>query len=983
MEQNPAYPDALKDAEAILLGMRRQALGRRTPVSDEHPLVGFAVSGGGIRSATFCLGVFQSLAAKRLLGKIDYLSSVSGGGYFASFLGRLFSRDEIKNVTEVEDIITFKTSTGPRATSPDTWKDGVFRWLRENGRYLAPRGAGDLLFDIAVALRNWIAVLLVICTSMFGIFLFLQLLRAPAEGIDLIRQMTTAISGKWLWWSPYALLAGLFFFVGVLPSGVAYWFLEPKTWVWVLAGTLLVIVGVIAFATPPTPRRLAIEVAVVLSAVLTVIYWLAGLLVAQVALRRERDEDPPQEGSHEDDWIMAGYPTRRARNIMSNWLKLWLVWMGAISALALVDSIGQTLYAVGFLENAHPGRAIFAVIYGALVFIAPAAKWIFASFGQKAGSKRPALSLQLIGTIGALVVFLPLLIRLDMLAHGVARDWCFPSHVPPVIVETFSKSASAHSDGSCTFNCGEQSFEVTPGRTSQGSPPQVPPSSDIHTPRLVEAFIVVLLITLALARTRPFLNRSSLATLYGARLKRAYLGASNKNRYPTSRLREEKLGDDIDQEVYWPAVGIAPGSPIPDPLSEDQKTTPYAKGAPLHIVNVTFNETINPQSQVEQADRKGLELAVGPAGLSASVYHHVIFDISAPPPKSKKQPPRGLMYEKVTVKPDDGFRIFDYPDNSGKRPYVGEQLSLGDWTAVSGAAFATGLGFRTSLSLSLLAGFFNIRLGYWWDSGVNPRSRRELDGTAKPGSLAMLLHNIFMVQDFLADEFLARFHGTARRQWYLTDGGHFENMGAYELIRRRVKMMVVIDAEADSDYTFEGIANLVRKARLDFGAEITFLSEDKLNTTVDPQVRRHFGTLEQLRRGTWSSQPVTDPARDVAPAKASRRMKRLSVAESSQALSLAHAALARVTYIDTPTAPPSTLLLIKPTLIGDESADVHRYHSDHPEFPHETTADQFFDEAQWESYRKLGEHIGNKIFAQITPSERHFAPCQFIGLEKT
>jgi hypothetical protein len=58
------------------------------------------------------------------------------------------------------------------------------------------------------------------------------------------------------------------------------------------------------------------------------------------------------------------------------------------------------------------------------------------------------------------------------------------------------------------------------------------------------------------------------------------------------------------------------------------------------------------------------------------------------------------------------------------------------------------------------------------------------------------------------------------------------------------------------------------------------------------------------------------------------------------------------------------LLYLKATLTGDEPSDVRNYHASHPEFPHEATADQFFDEAQWESYRKLGEHISSPVFAE-------------------
>src|SRR5262245_28343313 len=92
---------------------------------------GLALSGGGIRSATFCLGVIKSLAKNGLLTRFDYLSTVSGGGYAGSALGRLFQSvgDPVKVQTELAK------------------DDRLFWWwLRKNGRYLFPAGLRDALF---------------------------------------------------------------------------------------------------------------------------------------------------------------------------------------------------------------------------------------------------------------------------------------------------------------------------------------------------------------------------------------------------------------------------------------------------------------------------------------------------------------------------------------------------------------------------------------------------------------------------------------------------------------------------------------------------------------------------------------------------------------------------------------------------------------------------------------------------------------------
>jgi hypothetical protein len=192
------------------------------------------------------------------------------------------------------------------------------------------------------------------------------------------------------------------------------------------------------------------------------------------------------------------------------------------------------------------------------------------------------------------------------------------------------------------------------------------------------------------------------------------------------------------------------------------------------------------------------------------------------------------------------------------------------------------------------------------------------------------------VQSYLFRELFARFPGTSRELWYLSDGGHFENLGAYELIRRRVGRIVIVDAEADPDYRCESLSYLVRKARIDFGATITF-EQDEANRP------RFTGSLEELRRGAW--------------AKSEHDAWTLEAA-APEGLSRTHAALARVTYAD---GSEGSLLYVKPTLIGDEPLDLRQYHRDHPSFPHEPTRDQFFDEAQWESYRRLGELIGERL----------------------
>jgi hypothetical protein len=434
-----------------------------------------------------------------------------------------------------------------------------------------------------------------------------------------------------------------------------------------------------------------------------------------------------------------------------------------------------------------------------------------------------------------------------------------------------------------------------------------------------------------------FANDSSDQALYGARLVRAYLGASNEVRQHSpngARVTDPMDGDDLTLAEY----------------------TPERHGGPLHLINVTLNETVAGESQIEHRDRKGLALAAGPAGLSAGVRHHALWGgtlqsrdptVVVPIP----HPPNTGRYHALA----DGI-IGQAPDGRvtyGSHPVEG--LSLGRWAAISGAAVAPGLGSRTSLAVSALLTFFNVRLGYWWDTHVEPSTRAD---RVDPAShLGEWLARQFPVQTHLVYELLSRFHGPNRRRWYLSDGGHFENTAAYELIRRRVPFIIVCDCGQDADFAFTDVANLVRKARTDFRVEIRFLDRDALDQTVDPALRPYLGTPADFR--PWQARRRA--------AGTDRR---------------AYAMLAEVRDIGLPPteAPHARILFVKPVLCGSEPEDILNYAGANPDFPQQSTADQYFDEAQWESYRRLGEEIGLALLAPAG-SQRAWAPRQSMAAD--
>jgi len=182
----------------------------------------------------------------------------------------------------------------------------------------------------------------------------------------------------------------------------------------------------------------------------------------------------------------------------------------------------------------------------------------------------------------------------------------------------------------------------------------------------------------------------------------------------------------------------------------------------------------------------------------------------------------------------------------------------------------------------------------------------------------------------LGCEALASFSGPTRRWWYLSDGGHFENTGVYALLRREVEFIVLADCGADPDFEFADLENLVRKARIDFDAEIEMYTRDEAAGLVCPT---------DAEVSILSPQDMADNA------------------------SVRGVLMARICYhrSDPARRKFGTLLIVKPNLHQALDNDLLAYARRNPTFPQQSTADQFFDEAQWESYHRLGEDFGRSL----------------------
>ncbi|HUR59870.1 MAG TPA: hypothetical protein VM029_19270, partial [Opitutaceae bacterium] len=818
-------------------------------------------------------------------------------------------------------------------------------FLRENGRFLAPNGAGDAWAAAVVHVRNWLSMLVVIGTLSLAMFAAgealkqaLNLVEAGWGGstpenagfgpVTLSWVYASAESGVEIAWSPFWRFAKWALLLGALPFALAYWLVFPiASWpskaFWLPPAALAYIVLMLPNAETMLPNLVRQRPWA----------WCIGLiLVIDCCLwadYKQRRHARSTVVTHPTGAIVFAIVTLIFAALLAGpagWFERTqsvAAWPQQWFALLLVMAMWHVIVLF------PPRRAESAAVDGH--WMRMAATFEDADFAAARSGVTKWLTR---ATAAALVIAVYAI--LDTLAqtlaahgHAVAK-WAW-TLVSPTALVTFMQSLAPKlladdkeetSSGLVTkillwVGAGVMLTGALIGLAvaarlwaldlaGPGLGAVLHGQPDVAAwAKITGAAAGLLILSMILGDRMEFVNLSSLHQLYSARLARAYLGASNPNRRKQKnwQVTETVTGDQIEYSDYQP----------------------HANGGPLHFINVTVNETVSGRSNIEQRDRKGFSFAVGPAGLSVRRTDHALYA-----GKTAFEKTRRAQIEPIPT--GDAFHVFG--DNKHAQPSV-EMPPVGAWVGMSGAAFTTGLGARTSLATSLLLGLFNVRLGYWWDSRIPPHRRRGVGRQSTLQRIVRAAGGWLPAQVAFGDEMLARFHGVGRKHWYLSDGGHFENTACYELIRRRVPFIICCDCGCDPDYTFEDVANLVRKARLDFGAEITFLDEEKDFEHFTDKAKAILGPLSELRAGD-------DPL-------------------EGQLLSKKHAALARVDYTGSGNT-EGWLLLIKPTVSDRLTRDVLHYAVENGSFPQQTTMDQFFDEAQWESYRQLGWQIGQELF---------------------
>jgi hypothetical protein len=356
-------------------------------------------------------------------------------------------------------------------------------------------------------------------------------------------------------------------------------------------------------------------------------------------------------------------------------------------------------------------------------------------------------------------------------------------------------------------------------------------------------------------------NRFSLHATYRDRLIRCYLGAARGNGNGGAGRARLRYPDRF--------TGFDPNDNLL--MHELHSKTPAGAGhvrAPLHIVNIAAN-LVN-EKMLGWQQRKAASFTVSPLHAGSEVF---------------------------------GYRPAKH--------YGGDDgMSLGTAMAVSGAAASPNMGYHSSPIVTLILALFNVRLGWWL--GNPRRAERTLAGPP----LYRRAGPVWAAAPLIAECF--GLTNSTSRFVYLSDGGHFENLGLYEMVRRRCRHIVVSDAGYDPTNAFADLGNAIRKIRVDFG--------------IDIQMTAMF----QQPRGA-----------DYVPGKPRDGF---------------YCGIGAIRY---PEGEPGTLIYIKPGLYGGEPQDVVNYGCENAGFPHEPTSDQWFSESQFESYRRLGEYIAGRVFDEI------------------
>lgn len=898
-------------------------------------LAGLALSGGGVRSATFGLGALQALARRRLLRRIDYLSTVSGGGFVGGWLSTCLHAHG-GDIDQVERLLAPPAGSGE---APE------LRFLRRHSNYLSPQGgmfSADTWTLLGTYVRNtglnltmlvaWLCALLLLprfavwgvhrvvtpggpwahlgdVAWITGVLLFLCAVFCIALSVSSKPESSrgqrrfSLSQGAVLWRINLPLLLagflgslGLWRHGGAMPltflppqlAGRPYWLLAPGVvyfivWAcgWYLAhdraspyrrtgytvcaaGGLAVLLVLLEAARAFAPGMLAWLPAH--GAPLASLLWgsVAALLLGAgwLALYTRLRADPPLRDL--------------TRAELSEGLSHFACAMGALTLGTLLLLGGLALLPA---PSAHPllNNAIALATFGMplmmLLFCATMNLMIgligrqysdaSREWWSRQGAWTAIFALGWLAAYGVCFFFAPLL------------HWAWLTYAPWSNLGTLLGWLAMTAFGLKAGSGGATGARTAPNPKLELVARLAP---YLFTVGIFALLSILVQVTVALPRVAC--ANATLACVFQAHADATLAtdGSTLLAAFAGFLFAALLLGWRVDINKFslymlyrnrvvraWFGAGNRARRPHPftgfDP-NDDILLGQLKSARPYPIVNTALN-------------------LVGGAELAWQTRRTASFAFT----------PRWCGYEQSTsgcYRPTDGYAArsgVGLDDDAGVR--------LGMAVALSGAAASPNMGAHSSAPLNFLMTMFNVRLGRWCP---NPQ-RHTWTSSSPPIGLFSLLSELFGQLD--ADAAYV----------HLSDGGHFDNLGIYELVRRRCRLVIAVDVGSDREHAFEDLGNAIRRCATE------------LHVRIDLDVAR----LD------------ADPVSGMCGASCAAGSIRYSQADRAAA--------------------DGVLLYIKPAIVGSENADLRGYRKLHPDYPHESLADGWFDEARFESYRALGEHV--------------------------
>jgi len=801
-------------------------------------------SGGGIRSASICLGVLQGLARfsmrdpagkPGMLHKLNFLSTVSGGGYIGSWFMAWVRRHPLGYTGVVSEI----SKCGSTGVDPEP---RPLRHLREYTSFLAPRFGG-------LTVDTWTLV----ATVMRNLFLNNCMLLPGAAALLCLPVMVGFLMTSLADWSPDHNWTGtlaLSLFVALLLLTFAQ--SVSKKWAWKRTAQTLMFVanGIISFAVAGL-----------------VLYWM-------VSQESHRELAFDSTTFFNFAWFIA------VPLLVPAFYGSWLI---SSQSRSFWDGVRHRfLFVIAIPVVALTTSALLLL----LARIAPLVEQNLGSMWHSAAdlwSKHAAVYV-----IGLPLVWAILLTACSLFTGIVAKSdleenrewWARMKALHMLLMLGWFVGSLLAFYGPALFNWVVGLLTLGAGAVSAfaGKSPLTPAQLgkaaksklNLIAPVFGLLFLFLLAITLAKVNhvlvddLKPYcrnldesgawglyalgllgfatfcnlffsVNTFSLHAMYRSRLMRAYLGASNEFRNPD-------FFTNFDAD---------------DNLKESD--LPKGPEAPLHIINATLNLVATTDTAWTQ--RKAEPFTFSPLHCGS-------------------------------------FRVGYVPTEE----YAGRGgVTLATAMAISGAAFNPNMGYHSSPLLTLIMTLFNVRLGFWLPNPGLDKGRRFFNNSSPRLALVPLV-----------SEALGNTNDTGNFI-EVSDGAHFENLALYEMVMRRCHRIVVVDGGEDPKFELGDLANAVRKVRIDLGIQIEFRNENHIQTGNNLQA--------------------------------------------------VYCAIADIRYrdIDGANAQDGELIYLKPAVRRSEAIDVQHYSATHPDFPNQTTADQFFNEEQFESYRKLGVTMVQEI----------------------